>query len=357
MSFPKVKKNLEIGLQDALDNYIRENSFLGAAVSIQSNTGNTFSWHGAAGNLSASSSYFLTEVSELFITAILLKLMVRGKLRLDDKLTRFLPEDEVEALALWKDDERSKKITIDSLLSHLSGIPDFLKIRDKTGQSIWDQLISGNDQHWSNLYELKKLCHVKPDFPSGARRKPRYSFTDFFLLVRIIERIEGKSFGAVIQELHYRPLGLSQTYIYENHLDRTPSFFQNEQNTLLIPLGMSCLGPSGGMVSTSKDCMVFLRAFFHGHLFPSEYLGDIQRWMPLGKGLFQGIGIQKIEAGGMARLFTSSQPLLGIVGRAGAFALYHTEKKLFFTGTINHINREHQVLKLVNGMSRLINLS
>ena len=97
----------------------------------------------------------------------------RGKLKLTDKLSQYLPE-----LPAW-----SKSISIRDLLGYTSGIPDVQ----------WKNVKSDQD-NMTNLMKTEKL-----DFEPGTQYA--YNNNNVFLQRRIIERITGLSFDDFVKKL------------------------------------------------------------------------------------------------------------------------------------------------------------
>ncbi|MFL6447617.1 MAG: exo-beta-N-acetylmuramidase NamZ domain-containing protein [Bryobacteraceae bacterium] len=117
-------------------------------------------------------------------TPCLMKLFEEGKLRIDDPVTKYLPE-----FLGGKSD-----ITIRLLMTHFSGFqPDF-----ELGP------------HW-NGYEtgLQKAFAEKPIAPPGARFI--YSDTNFILLGEIVRRLSGMSLAEYAKQTVFQPLGMTET--------------------------------------------------------------------------------------------------------------------------------------------------
>lgn len=117
-------------------------------------------------------------------TPCVMRLFEEGKLRIDDPVTRYLPE-----FLGGKSD-----ITIRLLMTHFSGFqPDF-------------ELGS----HWSG-YEtgVQKALAEKPIAPPGGRFI--YSDTNFILLGEIVRRLSGMSLADYAKRTIFQPLGMNDT--------------------------------------------------------------------------------------------------------------------------------------------------
>jgi CubicO group peptidase (beta-lactamase class C family) len=100
---------------------------------------------------------------------------------------------------------------------------------------------------------------------------------------------------------------------------------------------MTSFGPDGGIVSTAKESMTFLRAFFSEKLFPIAYLPELKAWNKIFFPLQYGTGMARFK---MPWIFSPFQPLPEIIGHSGlsgAFADYCPEKDMYLTGTVNQI--------------------
>jgi len=178
---------------------------------------------------------------------------------------------------------------------------------------------------------------MKPRFKPGAKGKAFYSDTNYQLLGRVIEIITGKRIGAVLKEFIFEPLQLRNTYLYDDSNDTTPVSLYYKTDPLCIPLAMTSFGPDGGIVSTARESMTFLRAFFGGQLFPKEYISELTIWNRIFFPLQYGIGVARFK---LPRIFSPFKPipeLIGHSGLSGAFAYYCPEKDLYLTGTVNQI--------------------
>jgi uncharacterized protein YbbC (DUF1343 family)/CubicO group peptidase (beta-lactamase class C family) len=117
-------------------------------------------------------------------TPCLMKLFEEGKLRIDDPVTKYIPE-----FLGGKSD-----ITVRLLMTHFSGFqPDF-----ELGK------------HWSG-YEtgLQKALAETPVAPPGGRFI--YSDTNFILLGEIVRRLSGMSLRDYARQTVFQPLGMSDT--------------------------------------------------------------------------------------------------------------------------------------------------
>jgi len=130
-------------------------------------------------------------------------------------------------------------------------------------------------------------------------------------------------------------LQLKDTYLCDDSSDTKPVPLYYKTRPLRIPLAITSSGPDGGIVSTAKESMIFLRAFYNGQLFPKEYISELTIWNKIFFPLEYGIGVARFK---LPRIFSPFKPipeLIGHSGLSGAFAYYCPEKDLHLTGTVN----------------------
>ena len=338
-------------LENILNQTVNSKSIFGAVVNIESGD-QSFSWSGAAGNLKVESQYFIASTTKLYITAVVLKLRADGCLRLDDKISQYIPKDIITGIHTFKDVDYSYDITIRQLMSHTSGLPDYFQGKRENGKSLEAEITSGHDQHWTFEKVTSEVKKMKSKFKPGTKGKAFYSDTNYQLLGRIIEIITEKKISDVFKEFIYAPLKLESTYLYEDSNDTKPVSLYYKTQPLHIPLAMTSFGPDGGIVSTAKETMIFLRAFFNGQLFPKEYLDELANWNRIFFPLEYGLGVARFK---LPRIFSPFKPipeLIGHSGLSGAFAFYCPKKDLYLTGTVNQIANPSISYKL---MIKIIN--
>jgi CubicO group peptidase (beta-lactamase class C family) len=128
-----------------------------------------------------STVYTVGSVSKQFTAAAIVLLSQQGRLRLDDPITRYLPEGS----AVWPG------VTIRHLLTHTSGIP-----QDTTLDSRRDYSES----------ELVRSAAQSLQFKPGELES--YSSTGYALLGVIIHRVTGVFWGDFVRDQIFRPLGM-----------------------------------------------------------------------------------------------------------------------------------------------------
>lgn len=145
----------------------------------------------------------LGSITKQFTATAIMQLVEQGKIKLDAKLSDYLPE--------YRKDTGSK-VTIHHLLTHTSGIPSY------TGQPGFFEDVSRNPYKVDEF--VKKYASGDLQFEPGS--KFSYNNSGYFLLGAIIERVTGKPYEQVLKENIFDPLGMKNTG-YDHHARSFPN--------------------------------------------------------------------------------------------------------------------------------------
>lgn len=318
---------------------IKNRSVYGAILCVENGDGSV-SWSGAAGNLHIENRYFIASVTKLYITTVILQLRNEGRLKLQDKITQYFPDGTLDGLHILKDVDYTGEITITQLLSNTSGIPDYFSDKQGSGKKAANDLFGGMDEPWPLEKTLEHVKNMTPKFRPGQKGKAQYSDTNFQLLGKIIETITGKDLAVVFRERIFDELELKNTYAYRDVNDDTPVKMYYKSRQLHLPHYIASVTAEGGIVSTAKEVMIFLKAFFNGRFFPKSDLDELKKWNLIffpGQFYF-GIGLEKLWTPRILSPFKPIGELIGCWGQSGAFAFHNPEKDLYFTGTVNQLS-------------------
>lgn len=321
-------------LQDTLDQAVDLKKIFGTSFSVKMKGK---SQSAASGNMQVDQPFFIASTTKLFTTALILNLQSANHLNLNDKIGRHLEESILKDLHILKGSDYSGKITIEQLLAHTSGLPDYFQGKTNGVKSLEKELMEGKDQSWTFEEAVERSKTMKPLFAPGTKNKAHYADTNFQLLGKIILNCTGKTFSENCKLHITEPLGLSQTYLYEDPHDKTPAPLHYKTEKLIIPRAMTSFGPDGGMVSTSSELLTFAEAFFSGRLFPAEFLKGLQQWRPLFFPLQSGTGIHRFKLPWLFNPAGTVPELIGHSGLSGALAFFSPVDQLFIAGTVNQV--------------------
>jgi len=329
-------------LNTIFDQIITKKRIYSAVLQVDNSDG-SFSWSKAGGNMNVNSRYSIASVTKLYVTAVVMRLIEENRITLCDKITKYLPESLWKGLHVLNRVDYSKEITIGHLISNTSGLPDYFFHKQPDGKTVADNLMTGNDQPWPLDKTIGLIKNLKPRFIPGATGKASYSDSNYQLLGRIIENITDKAIGEVFHEYIFSVLDFKNTYTYKDINDDTPVPFYYNTKKLWLPNYMASITAEGGIISTAREVMIFLKEFFKGRFFPQNKITDLKQWnliLPPPGMFYFGIGLEKLFTPKIFSPFKPIKEILGFWGQTGSFAFYNPDTDLYFCGTTNQINGE-----------------
>jgi len=198
---------------------------------------------------STSTNYRLASVTKQFTATAILKLVDRGKLSLDSRLTDVLPGAP----------QYAHDVRIRHLLNHTSGLVDYEDFVPDT------QTVQVLDADVLKL--LSKIDSMY--FPAGA--KFRYSNSGYALLALVVEAVSGQTFAEVLKKNIFEPLGMNHTVAFQNgvstvdnrafgHSRTDKGFVRTDQSNTSAVLG------DGGIYSSVEDLFKWDQDLFANHL-------------------------------------------------------------------------------------------
>lgn len=298
----------------------------------------SFNYAAARGELQLHRPYFIASTTKLYTTARIFQLIDQGRLQRSDRLAAYYSPAEYSGLHLHKGRDYSGDITIEQLLRHSSGLPDYFEDKPKNGTSMLKRLMSGEDMHWDLPKILEVAKGLRPKFAPGTPGKAHYSDTNFQLLGGIIERVTHSSMADNFRQHIFEPLQLADTYLFSDPNDRRPAPMRYRQGQLEVPKAMSSFGPDGGIVSTLTDSMVFLKAFYRGQLFAAHWLEEMAPFNGIMFPIQAGLGTMRVKMPAWLTGFRAMPEIRGHSGLSGAFAFYAPELDRYLVGTVNQID-------------------
>src|ERR1041385_8698928 len=142
--------------------------------------------HSAAGT--PGTVFHIASISKNILAAVVLQLVDQGKLRLDDDVTKYVPEAPTQG---WR-------VTVRQLLNHTSGIYSFTSLPNA----------ADNERLELTHEQVLRLIKDRPfDFEPGTRW--RYDNSAFYLAGMVVERVTKQEYGAYVREHVFKPLGMS----------------------------------------------------------------------------------------------------------------------------------------------------
>ena len=157
---------------------------------------------------------------------------------LNDKIEKLLSPNRLRGLHIYEGTDYSNQITVEHLLSHTSGLPDYFQAARKSKNSLMSRVLNGNDQKWDFDYVISEAKELGAAFPPSSG-KALYSDTNYQILGEIIKTITGDSLEKAIDKGICKKIGQHKTYLYHDVNDSTPVPLNYKKTELAIPLAMS----------------------------------------------------------------------------------------------------------------------
>src|SRR4051812_23165860 len=185
--------------------YVDSDRVVGASVALikngqvvrQLNTG--FADRAANVRTDDQTIYHWGSITKALTAISIMQLRDRGKLTLDDKIVRWVPELH----AVHDPYGMMDSITLRMLLSHTAGFQN----------PTWPY---GNDKPWEPFEPTtwNQLVAMMPYQELGFRPGTKYSYSNpaFIYLARVIEQITGDPWDGYVQKNIFAPLGLDRSY-------------------------------------------------------------------------------------------------------------------------------------------------
>jgi D-alanyl-D-alanine carboxypeptidase len=211
--------------------------------------------------LSSRSRFHVGSVTKTFTAALIMQLDQSGDLSLADPVSR------------WLDYPNGDSITVEMLLGHTSGLPDFSEL-------------PGHRRIHTPQQSIALAARLPLLFPPGS--KWSYCNTNYIMLGVIAEKITGNAWADEIQSRFLTRLELNDTVIWLGHAlpDTVPGSrlncgMEGEPDCLkkpgfrIVPVvdghDWKVAWSAGAMVSTPSDMAVWIHELMNGDLLDAEH--------------------------------------------------------------------------------------
>ena len=164
--------------------------------------------------------YSIGSISKQFTAAAILMLQEQGKLSLDDKVAKFIP-----------DLTRANEVTVRQILSHTSGYHDY-----------WpqDYVMPGMLKPVTAQEIMNRWAKIPLDFEPGT--KWQYSNTNYVIAGVIVEKAAGMPMWQFLQENIFKPLDMKSAY----DIDKTKLTESDATGYVRYALGPLHVAPKEG---------------------------------------------------------------------------------------------------------------
>jgi CubicO group peptidase (beta-lactamase class C family) len=181
-------------------------------------------------------------ITKTFTATIILKLQEEGRLSVQDRLSKYFP-----------DYRQAPEVTIENLLTHTSGIPDFNV--DETDTIAWTPVSKAL---------IRSQFKDKPlEFKPGTAYE--YSNSGYFLLGQIIEKVTGKPYEQAVREMIFEPLLMTHSgfdFIHMADPLKVTGYavYQADRQRPAHLIDSTVSYAAGGMYSNASDLYAWARA-------------------------------------------------------------------------------------------------
>ena len=308
------------------------------------NTSGDFSYSRGYGGKELDSPLLMASITKLFTTTCILALQEQGKLSLDDKITKYIDNTVLSGLHIYRNKEYSFDLTISDLLFQISGLPD---VFEEGNDSAKNRAVH-EDYHTSFDEMVGLVKRLKPHFAPRTLRKAYYADINFDMLGEIIEKVTNATLAEAFNQFIFEPLALTSTYLPECENDFVPNIYYKNK-VIYRPKVIMSSRASGGCITSARELMIFMKAFFGGQLFNRAILDKLPLSNKLQASMgpiYYGSGYMRIPLNGAITLFTGKGELMGHSGSTGSFAFYYPIKDLFFVGDLNQLGNASLPIRL-----------
>jgi CubicO group peptidase (beta-lactamase class C family) len=160
----------------------------------------------------------LGSMSKQFTAVAVLDLVNRGRLNLNDPLSKFF-----KGFPRYADD-----ITVEDLIHHTSALPDYLEIyvQSRRAEKDWyDGAMTRPDEWYPQMpsgkkeitnKEVMKWIATQTLLPRPPDTEFKYSNTGYVILAELVQRISKKRFASRLKDKLFKPFGMKDTYVFDD---------------------------------------------------------------------------------------------------------------------------------------------
>lgn len=203
--------------------------------------------------LTVRSRFEIGSVSKWIASVVVLKLVDQRKLDLDAPIGTYLPDYRADT---------GRQLTLRRLLSHSSGLPNQVLKARQADPSI--RAIELDQAEAVRRYASGDLA-----FAPGTQWD--YSHSNWILTKAIVERVSGKRYDALVDQMLVRPLRLKDSGIYSGDSGGTPGMALGYAALLPAPQPKpnpmpGFMAMAGGFYTSAPDLLAIMDAVLDGRL-------------------------------------------------------------------------------------------
>lgn len=270
--------------------------------------------------------FHAASVGKLMTATVIAILIERGRLDFDTPIGDLLPAADVDGLPAKPGVDVATSVTVDQLLTHTSGIPDFFEPPrgSETDCSI-KSVVADRDRRWTPAELLDQARKLPAVGLPGERF--HYADTGYVLLGRIAEEATGEEFNALLQNLIFEPSAMAQSSTPYGQartgddlaaIDVAPFWLGGHELSRALAVSLDWAG--GNIVAPAADFVRFQQALHAGRLISPATLTRLA--LPrrrFRRGIAYGAGTMTLRFG---EFFPPLRGLPQPVGHLGVWATH-----------------------------------
>lgn len=255
---------------------LAKNNLYNGSVLISKSDKNIFSNYYGYSNIEKKekitdkSRFPIASVSKTFTSTAVLQLQQKGKLNIDDRVQKYLP------------DFPYPNVTIRHLLSNTSGLGQYYNLFTEVMKNQPDKLISNQDI-------IPEFINQKVPLSFSPGDKWEYNNVNFCLAALIVEKISGMAFREYLDKNIFKPANMKDSFLPKNRrvkeqnqteLYTYPNMYsmdlvniENLEATFPVERRSNFYG-NGGIVSTALDLGKYQKALFSYKLLDKKELEE-----------------------------------------------------------------------------------
>jgi len=210
------------------------------------------------------SQFQLASVSKQFTAVAIMQLVEKGLINYTDTVQKFFPNFPY------------KGITIQMLLTHKSGLPNYIYL--------CDHFFTHKDSAVYNNEAIKCLEERHPPRYYRPGRRFNYSNTGYMILSSIVSRVSGLAFDDYMDKNIFKPLGMDNTFIYvkgKHNLPETVAVGYETRRRKADNIFLNGVTGDKGVYSTIEDLYKWDQGLYKNKII--KYSNLIQAFKPMGK--------------------------------------------------------------------------
>lgn len=232
------------------------------------------------------STFRAASLTKQLVAVLALQQVERGRWSLDTTIGDVDP-------TLWPGRE---SVTLRQLLSHTSGMPDYLFA--VLGSAVTgDDLVDAVSTRWTD----RRILATARTLPLGEPGTFSYSNTNYVLVGQMLQRATGVPVRRLVERRILRPTGMADSAFAVRRDAPRPDLHEYARYPGSGTLDLGSFEPSlfssaGALVSTAHDLNIFRRALEQGRLLPRRLVRTMQEPVSDGGGLPYGLGSYRLPS-------------------------------------------------------------